>query len=241
MRFKGEVGGEIFIRRSEAEWLEGFKLRRGSLLSVQDEGGRWFRARVIELSEKDLRAVVFEEMIQPAESNLFLVLIQAIPSRERMELIIEKASELGADQVQPVFTARSYLLKDLAQNKERRWQDRARKAAEQCRRGMVPRVFEPRSLEAGSDLARGCDLKLVLDEGESKTMLSEILEARKGTKSCVLAVGPEGGWEQAETDLLKRKGYIGASLGGRLLRVETAAITGLAMVQSRLGDLGRAE
>lgn len=233
------VGKESGLRRSEAGWLEDFKLRRGSILSLQDQAGKWFRARVTELNESELRFKVFAELKRPVESGLFLILLQAIPNQERMELIIEKSVELGVDQIQPFFSRRSYGLAELKQKKWHRWQERARRAAEQSRRGLVPEVFAPKFLEDAVQVCGGVELKLVLYEGEAERGLREFLEAKNLVRSCALAVGPEGGWEGEEIEGLKGKGFVAVGMGGRILRVETAAITGVGMVQYILGDLGR--
>ncbi len=232
-----ELERETEIPRGSAPWLEGFHLRRGSLLSLQDRDGKWFRARVRELSASELRVKVFEELEPPVESDLFLTLLQAVPNKERMETIIEKAVELGVDLIQPFFSARSYRLHELPQSKWRRWQDRARRAAEQCRRGIVPKVAEPRPLLEAVKVCGDAELKLVLYEGEGERELREFLAGRGRIGSCALAVGPEGGFEELEIEALRQEGFKPVSLGGRILRVETAAIVGMGIVQYSLGDL----
>jgi len=230
--------GEFELTSSEAGWLFEFGLRRGSLVSVEGADGRWFRGRVLGCEPGLVRLKIFEEMARSPESSLELSLLQAVPSRERMELIIEKAVELGVDIIQPIFSERSYKLSDFAQPKWRRWQERALRAAVQCRRGMVPGVLEPRPLRVSALSFRDVGLKLVFYEGECEHGLLEVLEGHRGVSSCALVSGPEGGFSEGEIDWLKGEGFIPVSLGGRILRAETSAIVGTGLVQFYLGDLG---
>ena len=222
---------EFAISRRDAFWLEDFLLRKGSILSLRDKNGKWFRVRLTSLSDKDLRFKVFEEMRDGVESELELILLQGIPSRERMELIIEKCVELGVDLIQPVFSLRSYRFEDFPQKKWHRWQERARKASEQSRRGIVPKVAEPLELSHAGNLVKDVELKLVFDEFEGSNTLKGFLDSQKGVRSCALAVGPEGGWDRSEIEMLKEWGFVPVSLGGRIMRVETAAIVGVGVVQ----------
>ena len=168
------LGDEFEVLRRDVGWLFDFDLRKGRIVSVRDERGKWFRARVLEASCVWARLVVFEEHRGEPESGLFLALIQAIPNKERMELIIEKAVELGVSEIQPVFTERSYRLEDLPQKKWMRWQERARRASEQCRRGVVPLVREPVELKRAIERYGDVELKIALWEGEKELGLKEL-------------------------------------------------------------------
>ncbi len=238
LRKEISLGKEFWVDELEASWLKGFQLRKGKLISLCDKRGRWFRARVVERQGERIKLLAFEELGGRLESRLFSTLVQAIPNKERMELIIEKAVELGVDLIQPVFTLRSYQLSDLPQKKWHRWQERARRASEQCRRGTVPLVLEPGSLKEVVGNFSQMDLKIVLWEREKERGLKEVLEEKRGAKSVVLVNGPEGGLEQEEVEFLNNSGFISASLGARILRTETSAIIGLGLVQFYLGDLG---
>jgi len=231
------LGEELGIKKADAEWLWDFGLRRGSIVSIEDGSGRWYRARVLELRKDEVLVKVFEEMRGKPELDLFLILVQAVPNKERMELIIEKAVELGVDIIQPVFSVRSYQIIDLPQGKWRRWQERARRASEQSRRGIVPRVLSPVGLEEGIKICEEVELKLVCNEQEKRVSFREVLERNNGVRSCALAVGPEGGFSEEEVGLLRREGFISVSLGGRILRTETSAIVGIGILGFYLGGI----
>jgi 16S rRNA (uracil1498-N3)-methyltransferase len=233
-----ELGGEFDLEYSSAAWVFEFGPRPGSILSLEGNDDRWFRARALSIGKDSLRVKVFEEMPRSPESDLFMVLLQAVPNRERMELIIEKAVELGVDVIQPFFSKRSYRFEDLPQPKWRRWQDRALKASVQCRRGKVVKVLEPRKLEQALEVSTATELGMVLYEKERGRGLVELLEQHKAAKSCTLISGPEGGFEQSEVDWLTSLGIVPVSMGGRILRAETSSIIGVGVVQFYLGDLG---
>jgi len=232
------IGDEADLDRESSDWVFDFALRPGNIISLKDKDGGWFRARALKCGQDRIRVKVFERMLKSPESDLFLVLLQAVPNKERMELIIEKAVELGVDVIQPFFSRRSYRFEDLAQSKHLRWQERARKASDQCRRGKVPRVLPPRKLEDAIEVSTVAELRMVLYEKEVGLGIMEFLQKKKSAKSCALAVGPEGGFEESEIDWLKGKGLTAVSLGGRILRTETSSIVGIGIVQSLLGDLG---
>jgi 16S rRNA (uracil1498-N3)-methyltransferase len=150
--------------------------------------------------------------------------------RPAMEWIAEKATELGVGVIQPVFTRRSVA----ERVNTARLGGIAREAAEQCRRLTVPRVAEARALHAVLDGWDGTPL-LAGDERRESPPLAAVLPGR----SLPLAwlVGPEGGFETAELDDLRRRPFVATvALGPRILRAETAAVAGLAVVQALAGD-----
>jgi 16S rRNA (uracil1498-N3)-methyltransferase len=155
-----------------------------------------------------------------------------------MELIIQKATELGASAIIPFKSKRSISLeeRDAKQKKSHRWQEVAIKAVQQSRRGKVPKVETYRSFEEALELCRGDGLKLLLwgKEGEP---LKKILQPHV-PKKIYAVVGPEGGFTEGEVKLAKERGFVPIKLGQRILRTETAAITLIGILQYELGDLG---
>ena len=232
------LGDEIDLERESADWVFDFAPRPGSIISLKDKGGKWFRGRALKCSPDQVRVVIFEAMAKSPESDLFLILLQAVPNKERMELIIEKAVELGVDVIQPFFCKRSYRLSELPHAKWRRWQERARKASDQCRRGKVARVLLAKELEEAMEVSTVAELGMVLYEKERGQGMIDVLQKKKNARSCALVAGPEGGFEESEIERLRGKGIIPVSLGGRVLRTETSSIVGIGIVQFWLGDLG---
>ncbi|MGQ9645145.1 MAG: RsmE family RNA methyltransferase [Thermodesulfobacteriota bacterium] len=232
------IGDEVVI---EGPPLEALRFRGGhigSILTVTDSGARDFRGRVLSLSDRKASLRIFEAFQSSTESSVEIILLQALPEKERMEMIIQKATELGVSAIVPFKSKRSISLeeRDAKQKKSHRWQEIAVKAVQQSRRGKVPMVEAYRPFEEALELCREEGLKLLLWEKGGEP-LKNILRA--GLPERVYAmVGPEGGFTENEVKLAKEKGFIPVQLGQRILRTETAAITFVGILQYELGDLG---
>ena len=231
------LGQEIVIRGPLLEALLFQRGRLGSLHTLTDSEGDDYRARILRLSGKEASVLVFEKFSSSTESAVEIILLQALPEKERMELIIQKATELGVSAIFPFKSAKSISLeeRESKQKKAHRWQEIAVKAVQQSRRAKVPRVDYLSSFKAAMDICEPDSLKIILWEkmGES---LKEILKSSRSKKIYVM-VGPEGGLTEEEVALARGHGFIPVKLGVRILRTETAAITLIGILQYELGDL----
>ena len=232
------IGKEVVIEGPPLEALLFQGGRSGSILTVTDSGGKNFRGRVLSLSDRKACLRIIEGFRSSTESSVEIILLQALPEKERMELIIQKATELGASAIVPFKSGRSISLeeRDAKQRKSHRWQEIAIKAVQQSRRGKVPQVETYRSFEEALEFCSGEGLKLLLWEKEGES-LKKILQPHPSKKICVM-VGPEGGFTEGEVKFAKERGFIPVKLGQRILRTETAAITLIGILQYELGDLG---
>jgi 16S rRNA (uracil1498-N3)-methyltransferase len=225
-----ESGQEVAAAPAQAHYLGGV-LRRGAgdpVLLFNGRDGEW-SARITEL-RRDRARFLPERQTRPQAPAPDLRLLVAAVKRPAMEWIAEKATELGAGLLQPVFTRRSVA----ERVNTGRLAAIAREAAEQCRRLTVPRVAEARALHAVLDGWDGTPL-LVGDERRESPPLADVLRHR--ALPLAWLVGPEGGFETAELDDLRRRPFVAtAALGPRVLRAETAAVAGLAVVQALAGD-----
>lgn len=178
-------------------------------------------------------AQITKENFQDTSLPVKITLFQGLPKSDKLELIIQKAVELGVSEISPVAMERSVVKLD--QNKKdsktARWQAIAESAAKQSKLCFIPKVNPPvRLLDAISGLS---EFDLVLVPYESQNGMQETLEALSAIKSgqrIGVVIGPEGGFSQKEIDLLKNSGAKIISLGKRILRTETAAITALSML-----------
>ena len=232
------VGQEILLEGDLFTPLRVRGARRGVIITCTDIRGKAFRGRITEFKLDQARVRIFEEMLGPVESPFALVLLQALPARERMELIIQKATELGATAIYPLKSRHSISLqeREAMQPKAHRWQHIAKKAAEQCRRGLVPTVAPYCSFAEALAQARDLELKIILWEKE-KTRLASLLKDRPVPRGIALLVGPEGGWDEEEVKQAQDEGFIPVGLGGRILRTETAAIAACAILQYAWGGI----
>ncbi|MEI2456523.1 16S rRNA (uracil(1498)-N(3))-methyltransferase [Lysobacter firmicutimachus] len=198
--------------------------------------GHDYHGRIAALGKRELRVAI--ESAQPVEreSPLQLVLLQGIARGEKMDLILQKATELGVAQVQPLWSQRSEVKLDEARAEKRlaHWRSVVASACEQSGRARVPEVAAPRALAATlATLAPG-GLRLILDpEGE----LAVATLAVDPVAPVFLAIGPEGGWSPLDRQQLRDAGFQGLRLGPRILRTETAGLAAIAALQARFGDL----
>lgn len=191
-----------------------------------------------ELLTVDAHGVVARigEKLQDSESPLQIHLYQALPKSDKMDLIVQKATELGVREITPVLCERVIVKPKEAGVSQRvaRWQRIAAEAAKQSRRRLVPTVHELLALpelEAAPDR-----LRLVAWE-EAEQPLAELLQ-RTETKQVDILIGPEGGLTSAEVAALGRLGFQSVSLGPRILRTETAPLALVSILQYQLGDMG---
>ncbi|MCO6417573.1 16S rRNA (uracil(1498)-N(3))-methyltransferase [Siccirubricoccus sp. KC 17139] len=225
-----EAGREIPLPPAQAHYL-GSVMRRGAgdqVLAFNGADGEWL-ARIVAL-RKDRGSLVPDRRTRPQASCPDLRLLVAVLKREAMEWVVEKATELGVARIQPVLTRRSVVDRvNLA-----RLTAIAREAAEQCERLDLPMLDEARPLHGVLDGWDGTPL-LVAAERAGAPPLAAVLEGLQLPAAWL--VGPEGGFDRAELDDLRRRAFVSpVGLGPRILRAETAAVAGLALLQARAGD-----
>jgi 16S rRNA (uracil1498-N3)-methyltransferase len=199
-------------------------------------GDRVWRAVISGVSGDSVHFTLLSEV--ETEAALPVTLLLSIFKFDRMEWIIEKATELGAERFVPMTARRSEKhLVQAAPARVERWRRVAREAAKQSRRSDVPTVEDVVTLKAGVRIkAAAPGLSLLLAEQErSTTLYAAMQQAAKGSAPVHLAVGPEGGWTAEEETLFGSEGWQPVSLGPRILRAETAGITAMAVVAAMLG------
>jgi 16S rRNA (uracil1498-N3)-methyltransferase len=213
------------------------RLVAGDRVTVFNGDGSDYPARIAAIRGSRVDIEVLEQRQARPESPLALRLVQGIARAERMDLIVQKATELGVVAIQPVMTARSVVRLD-AKTTERRlthWRGIVIAACEQCGRARLPAVAVPLPLSewlARPALESVRRLQLAVDAPES------LGSAAAGAGSIELLIGPEGGLDESEQKSAASAGYRGCSIGPRVLRTETAALAALAVLQATAGDLG---
>jgi len=189
------------------------------------------RGKILRIDSDEVEFELGEE-IRTAVSAYQVTLAISIFKFDRMEWAIEKCTELGAVRIVPMLADRTEAhLAAAAMKRVGRWRRIASQAAEQSRQVSPPEISDPIKVKEGVGL--NGDLKIVLSEIEETSTLRQVLQS-PGEQHLVLAFGPEGGWSDAELALFRNAGWISASLGGTILRAETAAIAALAVVLSEL-------
>ena len=234
---------EIVITGNDLEHLSRvLRLKPGETITVSDGEDRVYFCVLTQINKS--RAVAEIKSVSPdySEPSLEVTLLQGLPKGDKLELIIQKAVELGISRVVPVAMERSVVQLSGAKAEARvqRWQRIAQEAAKQSRRGCIPSVSPIVSLAEALEELPERNLVLLPWEEERSRGLKEILLSPQAQKAAgiTLIIGPEGGLPEKELLMAKNKGAIPLSLGPRILRTETAAIATVAIVMYQLGDLG---
>jgi 16S rRNA (uracil1498-N3)-methyltransferase len=215
---------------------EVLRLRPGAPVRVFDGAGAEFEAVLDEVSRRTVSARLGRPAEPRAESSLRLVLAAAVLKGDRMEAVVQKATELGVWEIWPVVTFRTDAAARpaLQGTRSERWERVASGAAEQCGRAVVPHVAPTTTLEGL--LARPFDgpRAVLLETTGHPTLPSLPVDP---VSPLLVLVGPAGGFEPAEAERLRAAGVLFASLGPRILRAETAAVAAVAIAQATWGDL----
>lgn len=231
-------GEELPVEGERAHYLgRVMRIRRGDELLAFDGSGGEFLCHVSDITRQRVILVPGEHSTPDTESKLEVRLIQAVSRGDRMDAVVQKATELGVHRISPVSTEFSVVRLDARRSEKKtvHWQRIAQSACEQCGRNIVPQVDEPAELSSVlDDDASGT--RLVLLPG-SRQPLADI-PVPGGVVS--LLIGPEGGFSGNEERLAIERGFLPRTLGPRILRTETAAIAALAILQSHFGDIGHA-
>jgi 16S rRNA (uracil1498-N3)-methyltransferase len=212
---RAEVGQQFDIATGE-------EVRRGTITKISDDRVEFA------LDAKPSPGLRLQPSAVPK-----ITLVLAIFKFDRMEWAIEKCTEIGVARIIPVIARRSDAhLAAAAAKRRQRWQRIAHQAAEQSRSSAPPEITVPvklMELDNAGVLPAGALTRIVLAESEEDTRLSEILQSPSTKAGVVLAVGPEGGWADGELAWFSEIGWMAASLGGKILRAETAAIVATAL------------
>ncbi len=230
---------KITISGDDARHLAyALRARRGDRLTAVDRAGR--RA-VIELTDFDRNAINAQRVgeIQLVAVDKKIILADCLPKQNRFDTIIEKATELGVDKIQPLISERTIARPNNFREKSKleRWTRIAKETAEQCARDTVPEIGNIRELDDWLKEITPLDEKnfflLFCWEKEQTTTVREVLSAYKNSnanKNLVVLIGPEGGFSDREVREIKFAGGVSVTLGKRVLKTDTAAISALAMI-----------
>lgn len=230
----------VLLTADEARHLHDvLRLKPGNEAFVFDGHGKEFRCTIRRVKRDEAGLDIVEE-VSPArpESPLFLSLGIALLKGDKFDLVVQKATELGVMRVVPVVTRFADVQlrhEGDAGKRVTRWQRIALEAAKQSGRAVVPKVASPISFAALISISPTAD-HLMFSEREGLS-LTEVLRNRSAVRNVLALVGSEGGWSDEELGLAKEHSWAIVTLGGRILRAETAAISVAVMLQHRLGDL----
>lgn len=214
------------------------RMKPGEEIAVSNgTDGREYRCGIVEIGEEqvicELRFIKEDGLELSSRVHLF----QGLPKADKMELIIQKAVELGVYEVIPVETRRAVVKLDAkkARQKTERWQAIAEAAAKQSKRRIIPQVSEPVTFARALERAGGMEVKMIpyeLAEGMERT--KQMISSLPEDADIAVFIGPEGGFEESEIKAAAEAGVVSITLGKRILRTETAGLTVMAWIMYQL-------
>ena len=231
-----EPGADVELPAQAAEHLvRVLRFEPGATLTLFNGAGGEYEARLAPRAGKRVLAHVMRHDAVERESPLDITLLQGVARGERMDLIVQKATELGVSRIVPVLTERSVVKADADQRARKRehWQAIAISACEQCGRNRIPEIGEPAAAAAALAALAPGGARLLLAADAPHTLAAAARESSRVT----LFIGPEGGLAAGERTLAAAQGFIDCRMGPRVLRTETAGLAALAILQTVMGDL----
>lgn len=222
------------------------RCRQGERIVVFDGKGNCLEGAVEKAGKKEVFVRGIRHISIDTESTLHITLVQSILKGEKMDIVIQKTTELGVKEIFPAVSERS---QPRDTKKVGRWRKIAEEASKQSGRSAVPFIHDPRPLQkifSGETVSRG----FLFYEGEGRKISDALASYRKDKQSFAVNeapdasdalfvfIGPEGGFTREEVALGREEGLVISSLGKRILRAETAAISAVTLVQFALGDMG---
>ncbi len=266
---------EILIHGENAHYISSvLRVQTGDMLTIFDGQGNRYICMINKIHKKEVIAEKVKTEMYSAESPILIVLAQGIPKGDKMDLIIQKSTEIGVKKIIPLITERSQVQHTA---KTERWRKIALSASQQSGREKIPEIEElvtfkdflnekyienenianvipakagiqKRNLDspvkpendesANKTFLEKPYLKIIFSEEQKEQNLKKILNSFKDIKNITLLIGPEGGFSNTETKMAVEKGFMTASLGPRILRTETAALSAISIIQYELGDMG---
>jgi 16S rRNA (uracil1498-N3)-methyltransferase len=202
------------------------RMKSGDAIRLLDQEGWEYRAVIDEASAQRVEVVLLERRPPEESPSRSILLGQALPKFQKMDYIVQKATELGVSSIIPFLSSRSIDRANAEQLriKRLRWQKIAREATKQCGRNLVPSVAKVSSFRDVVQLDCENSLKIILWEDEKKIGFKEVVSRSRHSSSAIVLVGPEGGFSPAEIELAEGCGYQPVSLGRHIMRTETASL-----------------
>jgi 16S rRNA (uracil1498-N3)-methyltransferase len=235
-------GSTAFLTGTEVHHISSvLRLAVGTRITLFDGSGSFYEAQITKISPKKIETSI--QAISPyiatdQQQASSLHLGQALIKGKKMDLIIQKATELGIDSLHP-YKSTYCVVKGTLENRVKRWTKIALEACKQCNRPKPPDLHAPVDftdfLKSAADTPY--DLKLIFWEEELQNSLHDILQQHTDIRSVLLLIGPEGGFSPDEARQAAAQGFQPVTLGRRILRAETAAIAAIAVLQYELGNL----
>ncbi|MCW0399659.1 Ribosomal RNA small subunit methyltransferase E [Xanthomonas sacchari] len=230
------AGAELSLPEDVANHLlRVLRLREGDPCVLFNGDGRDYPAELLQAGKRNASVRIGAAQPVDNESPLAITLLQGVARGEKMDLILQKATELGVAAIVPVWAERTEVKLDAARVDKRvaHWRSVVISACEQSGRARVPQLSAPLALADAARAAADSPCRLILDPQGDHRLRSLTI----GGAAATIAIGPEGGWSPRDRATLEAAGFVGLRLGPRILRTETAGLAAIAALQAHHGDL----
>lgn len=230
------VSDKIYLDEEQSRHIaKSLRMKKGDMITVCTGDGNDYGCMIDEISKDGVVLSVCYRQASDSEPNIKVSLYQGVPKGDKFEDIIQKCTELGVYEIIPVLTKRcvSRPQEKQAEKKRQRYNKIALEAAQQSGRGIVPKVKKMTDLKTAVNECRA-DLKIIFYEGGGEPLVKIV---KKGVKSAAVFIGPEGGFEKDEVELLTENSAVAATLGKRILRTQTAPVAALSAIMLLTGNL----
>jgi 16S rRNA (uracil1498-N3)-methyltransferase len=217
------------------------RLQAGEAVSINNLEGEEFSGEIDEVTKTEVKVRLTGKLEINNESPVDIYLYQGLPKSAKMDLIVQKATELGVKAITPVVTSRVIVKSELGEFKKTdRWKRIALEASKQSKRTVIPEVNVPLEFDELKQQLKKLDLIIVPYENEEMTGIKKVINnmEKNTVKTIGIVIGPEGGFEVEEIDALKEAGAHIVTLGPRILRTETAGLVAASILMYELGDIG---
>jgi 16S rRNA (uracil1498-N3)-methyltransferase len=229
------IDQKLALDKSACNYLaSALRMTEGQEIYLFNGEGGEYKAEILSLNKNKGDALITQFVAVDRESPLQIHLAIGISRGDRMDWLVQKATELGVQQITPLFTERTEVKLSEARIEKKRghWQKIAISACEQCQRNMIPTINKPLNLDQWLQSTEKGH-KVVLHHRTEKS----IAQLQKSLSKLILLVGPEGGLSDTEINVAQLRGYIAAKIGPRVLRTETAPLAAISIAQSLWGDM----
>ncbi len=229
------ITGDLLIHLRDS-----LRITVGEIVLFGDGASHRYRVEITDVSKRAIIGRILKAVQKPPRTTPRLILGQSLLKGEKMDWVVQKAVELGVDELVPVESRHSVvqLRADRVDHQLSRWQRIAVEAAQQSEQWRVLTITAPQSLAALLKNRPTGTVTIMLTERRDGKNLQTVLLPTEPTDSVLIVIGPEGGWSQEELALAEQAGIQPITLGPSILRAETAAIAAISILQSRLGNLG---
>ena len=217
--------------------LKVMRLKTNDQLILFNGDGSDFTGQVIRISKRRVEVSIKSKKNIKNESNLKVILLQALTSSEKMDLIIQKTTELGISEIQPIICERSIvkIKNEKIEKKLSHWRQVSIAACEQCGRAKIPTIHKPENIIKYLEKTESKkDTKIILSPEATKSLNNFIPNMKQDIK---VLIGPEGDFTKQELDFSIQKGFSPIKIGPRILRTETASMCILSILQYKYGDI----